>query len=236
MAQNWQDPAFAEAWDARHLTGNPARAEHLSLLLAILDEVESGWILDLGTGSGLVAQMVLDQKAKARVFGLDSSTAMLGIAKARLARYGERVRLAEGDLTVLDRVDAPAGCSAAIAVQSLHHLEEAAYRAAVRWTFDHLAPGGWFFIIDRLAVPSETLYPAFHQLRERQGQSPNPPDWSGYLEWLQVNGDRPLPLQGILRLLEETGFQSAALDVRGDRGMLIGRRPAQSTSNMTSSM
>jgi len=236
VAQNWQDPAFAEAWDARHLTGNPARAEHLSLLLAILDEVESGWILDLGSGSGLVAQMVLDQKAKARVFGLDSSTAMLGIAKARLARYGERVRLAEGDLTVLDRVDAPAGCSAAIAVQSLHHLEEAAYRAAVRWTFDHLAPGGWFFIIDRLAVPSETLYSAFHQLRERQGQSPNPPDWSGYLKWLQVNGDRPLPLQGILRLLEETGFQSAALDVRGDRGMLIGRRPAQSTSNMTSSM
>ena len=236
MAQNWQDPAFAEAWDARHLTGNPARAEHLSLLLAILDEVESGWILDLGSGSGLVAQMVLDQKAKARVFGLDSSTAMLGIAKARLARYGERVRLAEGDLTVLDRVDAPAGCSAAIAVQSLHHLEEAAYRAAVRWTFDHLAPGGWFFIIDRLAVPSETLYSAFRELRVRQGQSPNPPDWSGYLEWLQVNGDRPLPVQGILRLLEEAGFQSAALDVRGDRGMLIGRRPAQSTSNMTSSM
>jgi len=230
VAQNWQDPAFAEAWDARHLTGNPARAEHLSLLLAILDEVESGWILDLGSGSGLVAQMVLDQKAKARVFGLDSSTAMLGIAKARLARYGERVRLAEGDLTVLDRVDAPAGCSAAIAVQSLHHLEEAAYRAAVRWTFDHLAPGGWFFIIDRLAVPSETLYSAFHQLRERQGQSPNPPDWSGYLEWLQVNGDRPLPLQGILRLLEETGFQSAALDVRGDRGMLIGRRPLPQTA------
>ena len=226
MAQNWQDPAFAEAWDARHLTGNPARAEHLSLLLAILDEVESGWILDLGSGSGLVAQMVLDQKAKARVFGLDSSTAMLGIAKARLARYGERVRLAEGDLTVLDRVDAPAGCSAAIAVQSLHHLEEAAYRAAVRWTFDHLAPGGWFFIIDRLAVPSETLYSAFRELRERQGQSPNPADWSGYLEWLQVNSDRPLPVQAILRLLEEAGFQSAALDVRGDRGMLIGRRPA----------
>ncbi|TME81319.1 MAG: class I SAM-dependent methyltransferase [Chloroflexi bacterium] len=198
MAHNWQDPAFAEAWDARHLSGNPARAEHLSLLLAILEQVESGWILDLGTGSGLVARMLLDQKPQARVFGLDSSTAMLGIAKDRLEQYGDRVRLAEGDLTALDRVDAPAGCSAAIAVQSLHHLEEAPYRAAVRWTFDHLAPGGWFFIIDRLAVP----------------------------EWLQGNGDRPLPVQGILRLLEEAGFQSAALDVRGDRGMLIGRRPA----------
>ncbi len=226
MAHNWQDPAVAEAWDARHLSGNPARAEHLSLLLAILEQVESGWILDLGTGSGLVARMLLDQKPQARVFGLDSSTAMLGIAKDRLEQYGDRVRLADGDLTALDRVDAPAGCSAAIAVQSLHHLEEAPYRAAVRWTFDHLAPGGWFFIIDRLAVPSETLYSAFHELRERQGQSPNPPDWSGYLGWLEVNGDRPLPVQSILQVLERAGFQSAALDVRGDRGMLIGRRPA----------
>jgi len=202
VAHNWQDPAFAEAWDARHLSGNPARAEHLSLLLAILEQVESGWILDLGTGSGLVARMLLDQKPQARVFGLDSSTAMLGIAKDRLEQYGDRVRLADGDLTALDRVDAPAGCSAAIAVQSLHHLEEAPYRAAVRWTFDHLAPGGWFFIIDRLAVPSETLYSAFHELRERQGQSPNPPDWSGYLGWLEVNGDRPLPVQSILQVLE----------------------------------
>ena len=151
---------------------------------------------------------------------------MLGIARDRLARYGERVRLAEGDLTALDGVDAPADCSAVIAVQSLHHLEEAQYRTAVRWSFEHLAPSGWFFIIDRLAIPSETLYSAFHELRERQGQSPNPPEWSGYLKWLKVNGDRPLPVQDILRLLEEAGFQAAALDVRGDRGMLVGRRPA----------
>jgi SAM-dependent methyltransferase len=226
VAHNWQDPAFAEAWDARHLAGNPARAEHLSLLLAILQDVEDGWILDLGCGSGLIAQMMLDQKATARVFGLDSSTAMLGLAQDRLARYGDRVRLSEGDLTSLDRVDAPAECSAAIAVQSLHHLEEAQYRAAVRWTFDHLAPGGWFFVIDRLAIPSEALYSAFYELRDRQGQSPNPSDWSGYLEWLEVNGDRPLPVQGIMQLLEGAGFQAAALDVRGDRGMVIGRRPS----------
>ena len=225
MAKNWQDPAFAEAWDARHVVGNPARAEHLSLLLTILEEVASGWILDLGCGSGLIAQMVLDGKAGARILGLDSSAAMLEIAKERLGPYDERVQLTEADLTSLDRVKAPTECSAAIAVQSLHHLDETQYRAAVRWTFEHLAPRGWFFIIDRLAIPAERLYSAFHNLRERQGQSPNPADWSGYLEWLEVNGDRPLPVQGILRLLEEAGFQSTALDVRGDRGMLIGRRP-----------
>lgn len=196
-------------------------------MLAILEQVKGGgWILDLGCGSGLVAHMILDKSANARVFGLDSSAAMLGLAKDRLGGYGERVKLAEADLTSLHRVEAPEGCSAAIAVQSLHHLDEAQYQAAVRWTFHHLEAGGWFFIIDRLAIPSERLYSAFHHLRERQGQSPNPADWSGYLEWLEVNGDRPLPVQRILRLLEEAGFQSAALDVRGDRGMLIGRRPA----------
>ena len=77
-----------------------------------------------------------------------------------------------------------------------------------------------------MAIPSETLYSPFYGLRERQGQAPNPPDWPAYLQWLAVNGDRPLPVQGILRLLEAAGFQAAALDVRGDRGMLIGRRPS----------
>lgn len=191
-----------------------------------MEAVAEGPVLDLGCGSGLVAAMVLDRFPSLTLVGLDSSTAMLTLAKGRLARFGERVQLVEGDLTTLDGVEAPPNCAAAIAVQSLHHLDEAPYRSAIAWTFDHLAPGGWFFIIDRLAIPSETLYSAFHDLRERQGQAPNPADWSGYLEWLEVNGDRPLPVQGILRLLEQAGFEAAALDVRGDRGMLLGRRPA----------
>ncbi len=192
-----------------------------------MDEVAAGWVLDLGCGSGLVAEMVLDRFPRVALFGIDSSSAMLSLAKDRLARHGERVRLAEGDLTSLDGVEAPAArCAAAIAVQSLHHLDEGQYRGTVAWTFDQLAPGGWFFIIDRLAIPADTLYSAFHELGERQGQIPNPPDWSGYLECLETNGDQPLPVQSILRLLEAAGFQAAALDVRGDRGMLIGRRPA----------
>lgn len=192
----------------------------------MLGDVPQGWILDLGCGSGLVAQMVLDRSGPARIFGVDSSPAMLALARERLAPYGKRAELAEGDLTAIDTVAAPSGCGAAVAVQSLHHLTEPEYQSAVRWTYAHLAPGGWFFIIDRLAIPSETLYSAFVEIRDRQGQSPNPPDWSGYQEWLEANGDRPLSVQSILRLLDEAGFVAAALDVRGDRGMLIGRRPS----------
>jgi trans-aconitate methyltransferase len=204
-------------------------------LLSLVDQLSEGWIVDMGCGSGLVAQMLLDRSPTARILGVDSLTAMLALARERLAPYGDRARLSEDDLTAIDRVDAPSRCAAVVAVQSLHHLAEPEYQSAVRWTFEHLAAGGWFFIIDRLAIPSETLYSAFYELRERQGQSPNPPDWAGYLEWLEANGDRPLPVQSILGLLDEAGFEAAALDVRGDRGMLIARRPAQSISNMTSS-
>src|SRR3982074_3671906 len=116
----------------------------------MMDQVAAGWVLDLGCGSGLVTEMVLDRSAAVWVFGLDSSTAMLSLANDRLARYGERVKLTEGDLTSLGGIDASSSCSAAIAVQSLHHLALAEYEAAVRWTFAHLAPGGWFFIIDRM--------------------------------------------------------------------------------------
>jgi tRNA (cmo5U34)-methyltransferase len=157
----------------------------------VVGDLPERWILDLGCGSGLVAQMVLDRSASAQIFGVDSSPAMLEIARERLAPYGDRAELTEGDLTAIDRVAAPSGCGAAVAVQSLHHLMETEYQSAVRWTYAHLAPGGWIFIIDRLAIPSKTLYSAFFELRDRQGQRPNPPEWSGYREWLEANGDRP---------------------------------------------
>ena len=226
MAHEWQDPEFAQAWDGRALTGNPAREAHLSLLLAILEPADPGWIVDLGCGSGLVAQMVLDRFSNVKVFGLDSSTAMLDIAKHRLSRFGERVVLADGDLTSLDRVEAPGECTAAIAVQSLHHLEESHYRSVVAWTFDHVVPGGSFFIIDRVAIPSGDLYSTFRAARVHNGQTPNQPDWPTYVEWLGATGDRPQPMRVILAMLEQAGFAATALDVRADRALLIGRRPA----------
>lgn len=134
--------------------------------------------------------------------------------------------LADGDLTSLDSVEAPAECTAAIAVQSLHHLEEAHYRSVAAWTFDHLVPGGSFFIIDRVAIPSGDLYSTFRAARLHNVQTPNQPDWPAYLEWLRATGDQPQSMQVILRLLEETGFDGAALDVRADRALFIGRRPA----------
>ena len=103
MTRDWKDPALAQQWDADHLRLNPARAAHLALLMEMVGGFDSGPILDLGCGSGLVAQMLLDRLPAASIFGVDASPAMLDLARRRLAPYGDRALLMEGDLTDLAR-------------------------------------------------------------------------------------------------------------------------------------
>ncbi len=53
-------------------------------------------VLDVGCGSGRIAELVLDAGA-AHYVGVDFAQEMLGLASARLARFGERVELIEGN-------------------------------------------------------------------------------------------------------------------------------------------
>jgi SAM-dependent methyltransferase len=62
-------------------------------------------VLDVGCGSGRVAEQVLDAGAATYV-GIDLAGEMLGLARTRLARFGDRVTLIHGDF-----VDAPLGGS-----------------------------------------------------------------------------------------------------------------------------
>lgn len=53
-------------------------------------------VLDVGCGSGRIAELVLDAGA-AHYVGVDFAQEMLGLASTRLARFGERVELIEGN-------------------------------------------------------------------------------------------------------------------------------------------
>jgi SAM-dependent methyltransferase len=63
-----------------------------------LDERPS--VLELGCGTGRLLVPLLD--AGARVTGLDSSPDMLGVARDRLALYGDRLTLVDGDMRRFD--------------------------------------------------------------------------------------------------------------------------------------
>lgn len=55
-------------------------------------------VLDAGCGSGRVTELLAEALPRGRVIALDGSPAMLDQARARLARFGDRVELVEADL------------------------------------------------------------------------------------------------------------------------------------------
>jgi predicted O-methyltransferase YrrM len=79
----WQQRETARQWDAG-ASGLATRAEQQEILLALLREarIGDGAVLELGVGSGLVAEVVLDALPEASLVGVDFSDAMLELARA----------------------------------------------------------------------------------------------------------------------------------------------------------
>lgn len=87
-------------WDAA--TYDRIADAHAQWGAEVLDRLvvaDGAAVLDAGCGSGRVTEQLLDRFPTARVVALDGSAAMLAQASERLARFGDRVRFVEADLT-----------------------------------------------------------------------------------------------------------------------------------------
>jgi len=220
---DWKDPGFASEWEAMADQTNPVRREQLDLLLALVQAQRPDAVLDLGVGSGLVAELVLEALPEAELIGLDSSEAMLALADERLRRFPGRVRLIEADLggvAVGESLDRPV--DAVISVQTLHNLEPAAHRRALSSTAEAVAPGGVLIIADRYAASPELLR-EFRVVWDRVGADEGT-SWEEHADKLRAQGDQPVSLETELRWLDETGFDAACLQCLGNRAVIVGRR------------
>ncbi|SFP05750.1 Methyltransferase domain-containing protein [Amycolatopsis arida] len=101
--------------------------------------------LEIGCGSGYGSQLVLERFGAARVDAVDLDRAMIERAGRRLARYGDRVRLAHGSATdlraALDADDG--GYDAVFDFGIVHHIPD--WPAAIAEVARVLAPGGRFY-------------------------------------------------------------------------------------------
>jgi ArsR family transcriptional regulator len=129
-------------WDEMRALGLPAQAVEEALLALIPPEPE-GRLLDIGTGTGRVLELLAPRVTQA--LGVDASKAMLALARARLSapRFAHcAVRLA--DMYRLPLADH--SFETVVLQMVLHHAEDPA--GAVREAVRVLTAGGRLLVID----------------------------------------------------------------------------------------
>ncbi|MGL4439221.1 MAG: ArsR/SmtB family transcription factor [Bosea sp. (in: a-proteobacteria)] len=141
----------ARDWD--HVRSLHAPDEAVEAAVAdVIGAGAIGSLLDLGTGTGRMLQLFAPRAS--RSVGVDSSHAMLAVARANLERAGlSRAELRQGDIYAL-----PFGRNAFDVVlvhQVLHFLDDPA--RALREASAALAPGGRMIVIDFAAHDLEFL-------------------------------------------------------------------------------
>lgn len=220
MSSRWADPAAASAWDAA-ADDSPGRAEQLELLLAVLERFAPRSVLELGVGSGLVAEALLERLPDARFVGIDGSEAMLELARARLERFGDRVRLELLDLAEPETlaIEPP---EAVVSVQVLHHLDDVAKRRVWARVAKLVRPGALVLLRDKVTVP-EALFDAYAAVWETRGEA-MPATVEALAAELAAKGDRPAALVDQLGWLDEAGFDAAPLDVHAHYALVAAVR------------
>jgi tRNA (cmo5U34)-methyltransferase len=101
-------------------------------------------VLDLGGGTGALSAAVLGKLPEARVTVLDVDSAMLGEARRRLARFGDRVEFREASF-----LDPLPPADAVMASLALHHVHDLGAKTDLyRAIHAALSSGGVFVNLD----------------------------------------------------------------------------------------
>jgi len=223
---------------ASHLAFSPAKYDaRIRSLIPLYDELIAEaaralghaarpvrTIVDLGIGTGALAQACLEHAPGARVWGIDADSEMMAVARQRLGQRSRRVTMTVGSF--LD--EALPSCDAMVASYSLHHIRSRRAKLAFyRRCFRALRPGG--VLINGDCAPASTargfardLDVWFTHLAKTFGSRAK--GRRIYESWAEE--DTYVPLAEEIDLLERAGF---AVDVpwrRSPFAVIVGCRHA----------
>ena len=180
-------------------------------------------VLDLGAGTGALAEAVLLADDSVTVELIDVDPEMLAQARARLASFAVRARFSE-----ISFLGALPSCDGASASLSLHHIRTLdAKRRLYRRIYEALRPNGTFVNADAV-VPAE---PSAREEVLRQwvqhmvscgiGES------EGYENLERWGGeDTYFPLEDELEAVEAAGFFADCVWQKGPMAVVVGRKRA----------
>ncbi|MBC7821084.1 MAG: class I SAM-dependent methyltransferase, partial [Planctomycetaceae bacterium] len=123
----WNQLDNARGYDiaAEHVHPHYREVQDVILDALPLAPDEAGWVIDLGGGSGRLAERILDRLPRASVGVVDQSEAFLTLARERLARFGERAFFLQARLQSDWSRDLPAAPRAIVSTSAIHHLDPA---------------------------------------------------------------------------------------------------------------
>lgn len=176
----WNQSQAAADYDAAAPVIHPRYVEVQDAVLAALPfDVRAEFrVLDLGGGSGRLAERVLDAYPLATVVVLDQSAPFVTLAHERLRRFGARARTQRRAMQE-DWQSGLAPVDAIVSTSAIHHLDSAEKLALFRKCRGALAHGGVLINGDEHRPEDDTAY---RELLERWGQ---------HMEWAHARGEIP---------------------------------------------
>jgi len=217
--QSWEGRQRAEKYEQRADLVLPKRQEMLSLIVQLIpfERDKPLQVLDLGAGTGVPAQRVLQDFPKANVICVDKSAEMMEIGCAKLAEYGDRVRFVQADLE--DSAwnnDLPHEFDAIVSALAFNLLMDKAKQRLFAQCYKMLKPHGYLVFSDRLRAADEAVDRFYldqwmdfivHQTREVLGKEVTLETVTARQRSLdEAAGVKSATLEGILAWLKQAGF------------------------------
>tara|TARA_A100001037_G_scaffold300033_1_gene326775 strand:- start:620 stop:1297 length:678 start_codon:yes stop_codon:yes gene_type:complete len=189
---------------------HPTRSEQLDILVTLLAEQTGPGdrVLDLGCGTGYVAQMLLARTPDIRLTGIDVSADALAQVPGNLGPHAARFDGIAGDLNQLAALGLSGEKFRAIyTCLTFHDLSHDAKQAVITWSAEHLLPGGYLLIYDRIRLTAPGVFPLQTNIWQRiervhgrgmraaetfadyeadLGPTNNPASLSDYLRWMDA--------------------------------------------------
>lgn len=206
-----------EEYDARIRTFIPDYEEMLAAAAGAISR-RARRIVDLGTGTGALAERCLRQAPRARVLGIDADGEILKLAERRL---GRRARLQRGNFT---GVSLPA-CDVVAASFALHHIRTRSDKARLyRRIRSALRPQGIFISVDCQPAVNSALARNQNEQWKAHLLSSYTPIQAAALLAAWAHEDTYVPLETELELLRRSRLKPEVLWRKGAFAVILALR------------
>lgn len=157
MSAAWKDPQRVKRFLSVTRAAIPMAVQQLQVMAYVVRQAlpDVSVFLDVGSGSGILSQVMREQYPAAKAVLVDYSEPLLEVARSQFTP--QQAAIFQQDLNQPDwakTVVAYSPFDAVVSGYAIHHLSDARKQALYAEIYDLLRPGGIFVNVEHVASPS----------------------------------------------------------------------------------